>query len=1194
MKVQVFQGLKSTCAFAALVLIVSLFLQPVLSAQSQFATLSGSVTDASGGVISGANVTIRSSHSADTRKTVTNGEGFFSVPALPAGTYDVFVEMKGFQKWHATDLILNGSDSRTMKIELKLGSASETVLVEARVTELATTDSGEKSALISSNDLQHLSLVGRNAIEYLKILPGATLANNNALNSPGDSGQVVQMAQSPLSLAGQLGNANINGQTADVTQDGQRIADTGKGTFTPVNQNPEMISELKVLSSNFSAENAKGPVVVNSETKGGTSEFHGAAYLLARNSALNATDHHNIALQVANPKTPSSYYYPGANIGGPLIIPGTGFNKSHKKLFFFDGFEYYKQTLDAGVARAWVPTPTMLNGDFSSLSSYTGPTNADLYTVPTAPPIGSFPGYDIRRGAGCTIAAGVLSSACISPAAQIFMKDTIPLANANPATNSGYDYVQTFSTTDNSWQNVTREDWNISDNTKVYVTWSHQQELQQWPAGLWVTLGDNMVPTPSPIDGKNKSDVFNGTFVHVFSPTMTVEVRAGFMKSNLLNSPANLNKFTKSGTGYPLTGIMKGDTSIPSVSSWSATVPNLGDVGYDYHPNVIDNQGIPSTSANLTKVLRTHTLKAGFYYEHAYNDQDNWQQYQGTYQYADWGPQATGNEWSDMLMGIGMQSYYQQGPTNVVNVAQNIASFYGQDDWKITRRLTVNYGLRFEHYPKPYNSQFGMAVFIPANYDAGAAANVNTGVAWHAIDSSVSSSGSTVPIFFYSPRVGAAYDVFGTGKTVIRGGWGKYRAFDPFQSRNYTDPAGTALGIVAWGNCGFNSSYCPTWESLDNYAFTPVLGKSVLQNTGFTVDDPNNHETPLVEAYSFTIDQQLPNKFKAEISYVGNRGKFIDTEANADSVPLGTLNTSTPPPCPTGFHVTDPQCQQLYRPFALYQGITEVRPVFKSRFDSLQASLIRYSGWLTLQANYTFSKNMGDNNLSEGALSDWGTSALYGYSTLNRRNTFSAAYVFTLPNTKSSSAFVRGALNNWEISGITQVSSGPQLNAQSANFNWSGGNPVTLAGTPDLTLAPVITCNPRSNLGHDQFLNPNCFTAPGNGQIGTLGMPYIPGPMFWNSDLTLLKDFKIGERQKLQFRFAAFNFLNAALLSFNGSYTTHDQNLSANFNDLGQMITGTNCPGTSGGVRCTQPSTFGTADTRFGQRIFELGLKYTF
>ncbi|HVN20500.1 MAG TPA: carboxypeptidase regulatory-like domain-containing protein [Dongiaceae bacterium] len=1209
-----------------------LLLAPLAYSQSQFATLSGTVVDPSGAVIPGANVTVKPSHSQDVRKSVTNSDGFFSMPALPSGTYEVSVEVKGFLKWRGTDIVLNASDSRTMKIELKLGSSAETVEVTASVTELATTDSGEKSALISSDDLEHLSLVGRNAAEYLKILPGATLFSNYALNGLSDSGETVAMGQSPVSVSGQIGNVNINGQSADITQDGQRVADTGKGTFTPVNPNPDMISEVKVLTSNFSAENAKGPVVMNSVTKGGTSAFHGSAYLYARNSALNATEHHNLVEHVPNPKTPSSYYFPGFNVGGPVIIPGTDFNKSRKKLFFFDGFEYYKQHIDVGVARAYVPSADMLNGDFSSLIGYGGPeASSYLYGVPTTPQpcvagndshgnystclqdpnvnvpfqgqnvpsngwwaLGGGPDNVPSQRPGCQITGGVLNSACISPAAQILLKNVVPAANANPATNNGFNFVQAYSEPNNNWQNMTREDWSISDNTKVYVTWSRQRETQNWPVGLWVTAGDNMVPTPSPIQSHNSSDAFNGTFVHVFSPTMTIEARAGFMKSSLLSAPENLKKFTRAGVGYPLHGIFS-DTNIPAISSWTSSFPNMGDVGYDYHPTVQDSQGIPSAAANLTKVVKTHTLKAGFYYEHAYNNQDNWQQYQGTIEYGpwvSWAGSATGNEYADLLMGIGMATYEQQGPPTVVNVAQNIASFYGQDDWKVTRRLTINYGLRFEHYPKPYNSQFGMAVFNPAKYDPSAAPNVNTGVAWHASDSSVPSNGSSVPFFFYSPRIGGAFDVFGNSKTVLRGGWGKYRAFDAFQSRNYTDPAGTAMGIVYWGNCGTNNPNCPTLESIDNYAYTPVLGKPALQNTGFTAESVNNHETPLVNAYSFTVDQALPNKFKAEISYVGNTGKYTQWAANANAVPLGALFNYA---CPAGTgNVTDPGCQQTVRPYKLYQGITQVRPFGKSRFDSLQASLIRYMGWLSLQANYTFSKNLGDNQLSEGALPDWGAKELYGYSTLNRTHAFSAAYVFTLPKTHSASSFVRGALNNWQISGITQISSGPQLNAQSAYFNWSQLSPVTLMGTPDIQLAPLITCNPRSNLGKNQYLNPNCFTAPSKGQTGTLGMPYIPGPWYWNSDLTLLKQFKIGERQGLQFRLAAFNFLNSALPSFSGSYTARDNNLTANFNDLGQTITGTSCPTTSGGVRCTQPSTFGTTDTYYGQRKLELGVKYTF
>lgn len=1209
-------------AVAALLLV----LQPLAFSQSQFATLSGTVIDNTGAVVSGAGVTVTLSHSTETRKTVTNAEGYFSLPALHAGVYDVAVEMKGFQKWQGTDIVLNASDNRTMKIELKVGSTEETVEVKGTVTELATTDSGEKSALISSDDLEHLSLVGRNAAEYLKILPGATLNPNGGLNTLSDSGETVQMSQSAASIYGQIGNVNINGQLADITQDGQRVADVGKGYYTPVNPNPDMISEIKVLTSNFSAENAKGPVVMNSVTKGGTSAFHGTAYLYARNSALNATEHHYLVENAPNPKPPSSYYYPGGSIGGPLFIPGTGFNKSHQKLFFFEAFEYYKQTLDAGLARAYVPTADMINGDFSSLAGQTGtfgfPTtpqpcvagvdshgnatnclsdpNVLVNGVPSngwwamgGPTVNGVAYPNLRPG--CAITNGVLNSACISPAAQIYLKDVVPTPNADPATNNGFNFVQTYSVPQNSWQNVTREDWNISDNTKVWIFWSRERETGDWPLGLWVTAGDYMVPMPSPIQGQNKSDAVNVTFMHVFSPTMTMEARAGIMKLGLLNSPNDLNKFTRAGISYPLTGVMN-DSNIPAVTSWSSTIPNYGDVGYDYHPTVQDSQEIPSAAVNLTKVVKTHQVKAGFYYEHAYNDQDNWEQYNGSMQYGSWiswAGSATGNEYADILMGIGQTGYYQQGPPLVVDVAQKISSFYAQDDWKVTRRLTVNYGLRFEHYPKPYNPQFGMAVFNPANYNPNAPANANTGISYHAVDPSVPYNGTSSPLFYYSPRIGGAFDVFGTGKTRIRGGWGKYRAFDVFQSRNYTDPAGTAMGVVGWGNCGANDPRCPTWESLDQYAFTPIAGQPILQGTTPTVLDVNNHEQPLVESYSLSIDQALPNKFKAEISYVGNIEKFGQWESDGDSVPIGALFNYTCPPG-TG-NTTSQACQATVRPYQLYQGITEVRPFGKARFDSLQASLIRtVGGWLSLQANYTFSKNMGENQLSEGALSDWGANWLYGISSLNRAHTLNAAYVFTLPKTHNSNSFVRGALDNWQISGITQISSGAQLNSQNANFNWQSTSPVTLMGTPDITLAPLITCNPRSNLGSHQFLNPDCFTSPAPGQLGTGGMPYIPGPWYWDSDLTLLKEFKIGERQKLQFRFAAFNFLNSALLSFSGGYVSRDNNLTANFNDLGQMITGTNCPSVSGGVRCTQPSTFGTADTYYGQRKLELGMKYTF
>ena len=400
------------------------FVLPLAFGQSQFGSLNGTVTDSSGAVTAGASVVVKNVASGEARKTVTNREGFFSVPTLPAGTYQVTVDMKGFQKWVGSGIVLNGSDSKTMTVELKVGSASETVEINAMSQEVATIDSGEKTALISSKELQDLSLVGRNATEYLKLLPGATLTANSAINKPAYDGQVVGINGFAVgNSAGGLAAVNVNGQGVDITQDGQHSFDPGAaGTATPVNPNPNMISEVKVLTSNFSAENAKGPVVVNTVTKAGGNTFHGEAYFYARNQAMNAEDAFNKWTEKSQGqapgslKIPSSYYYPGFNIGGPLYIPGTGFNKSKQKVFFFEGFEYYRQDLDGGLDRSFVMTPAMLNGDFSGLSSYGASIkHSAVGAVPTAPAAGSRLGFDIRAAAGCTITGGVLSAACIDP-----------------------------------------------------------------------------------------------------------------------------------------------------------------------------------------------------------------------------------------------------------------------------------------------------------------------------------------------------------------------------------------------------------------------------------------------------------------------------------------------------------------------------------------------------------------------------------------------------------------------------------------------------------------------------------------------------------------------------------------------------------------------------------------------------------
>src|SRR5690349_15084961 len=239
-----------------------------------------------------------------------------------------------------------------------------------------------------------------------------------------------------------------------------------------------MISEVKVLTSNFSAENAKGPVVVNTVTQSGGSTFHGNLRFNVRNSTMNANDALYKESTFNTPRPDESFYYPGFSIGGPVLIPGTGLNKSRQKVFFFDGYENYHQKLDGGVDRAFIPTAAMLNGDFSGLAGVST-TRPRLATIPTTPSpcvaSGSNPcasgwlGMSEGTRPNCVISpAGVMNSACIDPNAQLILKNATPSTGlVDPATHAGFNYVQSFAAPDNSWQNTARGDVNISQNTKV-------------------------------------------------------------------------------------------------------------------------------------------------------------------------------------------------------------------------------------------------------------------------------------------------------------------------------------------------------------------------------------------------------------------------------------------------------------------------------------------------------------------------------------------------------------------------------------------------------------------------------------------------------------------------------------------------------------------------------------------------------
>ena len=346
---------------------LGIFLAAALPAQSIYGTLTGIVSDPTQAVIAGANIKLENQASGVRRDTTTNGEGYYTFVSVPPGTYRLIVTTNGFDTLRQSDIRILGGDKMNVNVTLKVGNTSNTVEVSGDVDLVVPVDSGEKADRLTTKELENFIQLGPNAAEFIKIMPGFGISNGTS-NYADYNGQTVGINgnggggnQSPLN--GAYSYNGLPGNSLDVVADGAHVSDPGCNCATPVNPNSNMISEMKITMSNFNAESQKGPGVISSVAKGGGKDFHGAAFFDARNAVLNANDWLSNYSRIAKPE--NAYYYPGFNIGGPLLLPKTNFNRNRDKLFFFTGFQYFNQTLDTGLLRATVPTAGERNGDFS-------------------------------------------------------------------------------------------------------------------------------------------------------------------------------------------------------------------------------------------------------------------------------------------------------------------------------------------------------------------------------------------------------------------------------------------------------------------------------------------------------------------------------------------------------------------------------------------------------------------------------------------------------------------------------------------------------------------------------------------------------------------------------------------------------------------------------------------------------------
>ena len=1230
---------------ATLIATILIVISPLLSAQ-QTGSIVGTVADPSGAVVPHAKVTLTNTGTADVRYTTSNPEGFFAFSGAVAGDYTVKIESKGFRSAEQSGIHLSPGDRRNVNVSLVVGTATQDVTVQANTSGI-TVDSADLSNTVSTDDIRRLALTGRDVTELIKTLPGFNqFTNFGGMQNKANYDTTVTSIQSAVGNGINTVGVPSRAGGADLTSDGAHIIDPGCNCNATQTVNPDMVAEVKVTSSAYGADQQTGPVVVAAVGKSGSSTYHGSAYLHFRDGAMNSTDW--MVNHLNQPKPDERYWYPGGQFSGP--VPFT-----HKKLLVFVGYENYNQRFpeqtSGGLLKSNVPTLSERAGHFDP----TLPDNAAACSAMSPGVSGWNPktqsyagGYRCQQFTTIGTSNGTVTginnediSAYLAPGALALLNE-IPKPNRTPDAYD-FNYVKTLINTNNGYMFHPRVDYNFSDSLKLYVSYNQQHELYGSPVMRWWLAGD-AVDYPGDISSSDNSKTISANLVKQFNASTTNELQANLSYLYAPETLGNEKAVDKSATGYPY-AYPTSSKILPSISNtwWNNDfgVPFQYDTGrYAYFIHKVQ----PSVSDDFSKVFKTHTLKAGVSYYGVWDKEANFGQGNGPNGTIGYGPvwglanSAFGldpvlNFMTDLSSSFSVQN------VTAPNLTGYSLGFFGQDDWKVTRRLTLNLGLRLVH-DTPYadaTGDFGVAAWTPAWYKSDIAAGVTNlpGMRWHGLDllgggihsdPNVPMAGHTLNALFYSPRFGLAYDVFGTGKTVARGGFGVYY---------YRDGIGGSAGT----NQAQGGTSCQTTGSMSNSYLSQITAATITcansNNgvTGGTANDPNDHVEPRSWTYNFTISQQTIGKTALEVSYMGSQttdlGNPITGNLNAQ-VPIGTYMKADPNPASQYYgkilplnasNTSDANAAvtknlQDYLPYPNYSGLNLMTHGAWANYNALLVAWNKQQGSLTYGLNYTFSKTMG---IIGNAIDPINIKNDYGVLNSDRTHVLNATYSYEVGNRFKKNRLEGAVLNGWMISGITSLQSGPPIQ-QSFSLNMSlGGTDLTTdlidpttkndfgtntvknsnyLGTPNYTLFPKLTCNPGKGLKSGQFVNPSCFSLPTAPQFGTSGanegvllalggngpsrMPYFRGPAYFSSDLSSSRTIKIHENQNVQIKFSATNFLNHAMTSFDQS---NNQNLALNYT-TGALAT----TGSANGSTWV----YGVPNEKFGRRVLEMTLRYNF
>ncbi|MBO0859551.1 MAG: TonB-dependent receptor [Chloracidobacterium sp.] len=1235
--------------------------------QSTSGSITGTVKDAAGAPITEATVLVTNPATNLKRKISTNSAGVFTATQLPPGNYTIAVEKTGFKKLEKTNIILNAIDLvNAGDFTLDVGAVTDTVTVTADAGRIEIqSETGERSGLVTGTQLKELAINGRNYQDFLKTLPGVI------------TGTVTSGATA--SSTGSLGSFNINGTRSnqkELTVDGSSDIDTGNNFDTHAALNPDAIAEVKVLTSNFQAEYGRaGGAFISVVSKSGTNQFHGGGRFFHRNEGLNANNYFRNAQgrdaqgNEIQPRNLYRYNTAGYEIGGPVWLPFLGFNKGKNKLFFYWNQEWYQQLVPVGANNIRVPTQSERNGDFSQTTDGNG--NKIFIKDPLI--AGKCDSSDqtacfrdlTRATSNNPQGLNIIPSNRFYSQGQAIL-NLYPLPNV--AGRSDFNFTSAISTKYPRREDILRVDWNITERTRLSARYINNSEQRLEAYGDFASdLNFPLAPTSFPRPGRN--GVL--TLTHDFSPTLTNEFIFGPSSNFIDLQPA-------------------GDKALASVNN--INVPKLfPTIGAGYVPNFryggIANQTFPFTDYNglpfinqnhtfnfidnVSKIIGPHSFKAGFYAQRSRKDQTVFARTDGDINFNNDSnnPLNTGYPFANALLGV-YNSYTQASafPKGLYRY-WNVEG-YVQDNWKVTRRLTLDYGLRVSWYQPQYDTRLQTGSFNPTQYDPSNAVRLyfpvclgfnDQGVCQNrrAVDPALQVSGfqptltNTLPSNFigaivlgngnladgiglasqgyprggyndrgpqWGPRLGFAYDLFGDGKTVVRGGLGI--SYDRVQGNIAFDQIANPPTVLQPQLLyGLLSNITPGQSGL--------IGPSGV--VGYALDG----KLPTIYSMSLGVQRDIGFKTVIDVSYVGTLSRHLFWAHELNYTPLGYLFTRAaqdPTMFPNGVvPACDNSIAAAYKQAGLcfdgskalpanlvrnYPGLAGIRfeeNAATSNFNSLQVSVNRrFSHGLNFSLAYTLSKALGTAP-GDSSFVNPRDPRLYDYRLMDfdRTHAFVATYVYDFPNLGSrwgKNALTRGLLNGWEISGITSLISGNPLEL---GVNASGSN-ANQRITGSWTEPPRFIVNGDPAKGPNGLLiDPNAFIIPALGSIGLGQRTYLRNPGINNTDLSIFKKFPLGDPDKnryIQLRLEAFNVFNHTQFSGintgvnlavpNGVAANGDQLFltgNAIYSQYNQVIISNNIRGQRASD-ATKPlgAFFGEYNAARDPRILQLAVKITF